>query len=60
MTLKWGVCIILPVWLVYLPCQTRMPVLPSPLAPRFSGLPCMQASLNKGQVANTGFFLQRK
>nr|AXL95493.1 conotoxin precursor superfamily Z [Conus ermineus] len=22
MTPKWGVCIILPVWLVYLPCQT--------------------------------------
>nr|QFQ61208.1 hypothetical protein [Conus magus] len=44
MTPKWGVFIILPVWLVYLPCQTLMPTLPSLLAPGFSGLPCAQAS----------------
>nr|BAS25475.1 Conotoxin Superfamily Z [Conus episcopatus] len=44
MTPKWGVFTVLPVWLVYLPCQTLMPTLPSPLVPRFSVLPSTQAS----------------
>nr|BAO02232.1 Mr_precursor_158 [Conus marmoreus] len=55
MTPKWGVCIVLSVWLVFLPCQTLMPALPSPLVPGFSGLPCTQASLNDEQEAATGF-----
>nr|QFQ61206.1 hypothetical protein [Conus magus] len=60
MTPNWGVFIILPVWLIYLPCQTLMPTQPSPLAPRFSGLPCAQALLNEVREADTGFFHWRK